>query len=500
MQNKILLIVGIALCFPPVQSMAKQNSDTPTETRQPNIIYILADDLGYGELGCYGQKKIKTPNLDDLAQSGMRFTQHYSGSAVCACSRCVLLTGKHTGHAYIRANKEMGGWGPNEPEGQLPIPGEEVTLAEILKQQGYATACIGKWGLGGPGSTGHPCFQGFDLFYGYLCQRVAHNYYPTHLWHNHDVDVLGNRQFPAHQKIDAAPSDESHWCAYSGNVYAPDRMIGQALEFITANREKPFFLYFATPVPHVAIQVPDDSLSQYAGQFDDQPYLGQNGYLPHLMPRAGYAAMITRMDRDIGRILERIRELNLEKDTFIMFSSDNGPTYNGGTDAKFFNSAGPLRGLKGSLWEGGIRVPMIASWPGNIPADSTSDLVSGFQDVLPSICEVAGAKIPSGLDGISMIPTLLGQNASNPQEQKTHEYLYWELLNQQAVRSGNWKMYRTADKNGKIKSRLFNLADDIGEQDDLSETQTDQFARLLSIAKKARFPSEQFPSPFDRKD
>ncbi len=210
--------------------------------------------------------------------------------------------------------------------------------------------------------------------------------------------------------------------------------------------------------------------------------------------------MITRMDRDIGRILERIRELNLEKDTFIMFSSDNGPTYNGGTDARFFNSSGPLRGLKGSLWEGGIRVPMIASWPGKISADSASDLVSGFQDVLPSVCELVGAEIPSELDGISMIPTLLGQNASNPQEQKNHEYLYWELLNQQAVRSGNWKMYRTADKNGKITSRLFNLTDDIGEQNDLAKTQTDQFARMLSIAQKARSPSEQFPSPFDRKD
>jgi len=469
-------------------SMADQG-DAPAP---PNIIYILADDLGYNELGSYGQKKIKTPHLDDLAKRGMKFSQHYSGSAVCACSRCVLLTGKHTGHAYIRNNREMGGWGPNEPEGQLPLPDDAITLAELLKERGYQTAAIGKWGLGGPGSSGHPCYQGFDKFYGYLCQRVAHNYYPTHLWDNHDVDVLGNPHFKAHQKIDAPPSNPEDWKQYTGPVYATDRMIEEAVEFIEENRDQPFFLYYATPIPHVAIQVPQDSLQPYLGKFEETPYLGNKSYLPHPAPRAGYAGMISRMDRNIGKLLATVNQLGLEQNTLVIFSSDNGPTFNGGSDSQFFESAGPLRGLKVSLHEGGIRVPMIATWPGKIKAGTTSNLISGFQDVLPTLTELTGASTPTGIDGISLLPTLLDSG-----EQQQHDYLYWELGNQQSVRSGPWKLYRHADKNGEIRADLFNLNDDLGQKKNLAKEEPEQLQKMIQLARQARIPSPEFPSRFD---
>ncbi len=469
-------------------SMADQG-DAPAP---PNIIYILADDLGYNELGSYGQKKIKTPHLDDLAKRGMKFSQHYSGSAVCACSRCVLLTGKHTGHAYIRNNREMGGWGPDEPEGQLPLPDNAITLAELLKERGYQTAAIGKWGLGGPGSTGHPCYQGFDKFYGYLCQRVAHNYYPTHLWDNHDVDVLGNPHFKAHQRIDTPPSNPEDWKQYTGPVYATDRMIEEAVDFIEENRDQPFFLYYATPIPHVAIQVPQDSLQPYLGKFDETPYLGNKSYLPHPAPRAGYAGMISRMDRNIGKLLATVNQLGLEQNTLVIFSSDNGPTFNGGSDSEFFESAGPLRGLKVSLHEGGIRVPMIATWPGKIKAGTTSNLVSGFQDVLPTLTELTGASTPAEIDGISLLPTLLDSG-----EQQQHDYLYWELGNQQSVRSGPWKLYRHADKNGEIRADLFNLDEDLGQKKNLAKEEPEQLQKMVQLARQARVPSPEFPSRFD---
>lgn len=364
--------------------------------RQPNIIFILADDLGYGELGCYGQQKIETPNLDRLAEEGMRFVQHYSGSPVCAPSRCVLLTGKHTGHAYIRDNREMGGWGPDARKGQLPIPEGTTTLGRLLQARGYATCAIGKWGLGGPDSTGHPNKQGFDHWYGYLCQRVAHNYYPTHLWRNREKHVLeGNKWFSAHQRLKKTPADPAGYERYKGAQYAPDLMIEEALAFIRRHRNTPFLLYYATPVPHAAIQVPEDSLAPYRGRWEDQPYLGQKGYLPHPAPRAGYAAMVTRMDPDVGRVLALLKQLGLEENTLVMFSSDNGPAFNGGTDSRFFGSAGPLRGLKCDLYEGGIRVPLIARWKGHIQPGATTDHISAFWDVLPTRPTPTQVPVPS---------------------------------------------------------------------------------------------------------
>ncbi|MFA9453552.1 MAG: sulfatase-like hydrolase/transferase, partial [Candidatus Aminicenantaceae bacterium] len=307
--------------------------------RRPNIIYILADDLGYNELGCYGQKKIRTPSLDRMASEGMRFTQHYAGSPVCAPSRCTLLTGKHTGHAYIRDNDEMPERGDvwNDPsiEGQRPLPDGTHTIGTALKSSGYVTGAIGKWGLGGPEDSGHPNRQGFDHWYGYLCQREAHNYYPPHLWRNESKHELGgNPRFKAHQRLpeDADPHDPAAYARYSGRDYSPDLMLSEALEFIRTHQTIPFFLYIAHTVPHLALQVPEDSLEEYAGSFPEEPYLGDRGYLPHPTPRAAYAAMITRMDRDIGRILALLQELGLEKDTLVLFSSDNGPTYTGGAD------------------------------------------------------------------------------------------------------------------------------------------------------------------------
>ncbi len=458
-------------------------STTPLENggRPPNIVYLYADDLGIGEIGPYGQRTIRTPTLDRLAAEGMLFTQHYSGSAVCAPSRAVLLTGKHTGHAFIRDNKELGGWGPDEPEGQWPLAADEVTLAERLRQAGYVTGAMGKWGLGGPDGEGHPNLQGFDLFYGYLCQRVAHNYYPTHLWRNGDKEMLpGNDYFAAHQRIDAPPDDPSGYEQYRGETYAPDRMGEAALQFIRDSADRPFFLYFPTIVPHVAIQVPEDSLAQYGGRLDEAPYLGQEGYLPHPEPRAAYAAMITRMDRDLGRIVDLIDELGLADTTLILFSSDNGPTYAGGADSEFFESAAELRGLKGQLYEGGIRAPMIARWPGHIEAGSTSNHVSAQWDVLPTVLEIAGLDAQDGVDGRSFAPTLLGRS-----KQARHGYLYWELL-------------RFADEAGELRVELYDLAaDHPAETTDLAESRPDRVQQLLTMAHEARTPSELFPSAFD---
>lgn len=462
--------------------------------QRPNIIYILADDLGYNEVGAYGQAKIKTPNLDQLAAQGMRFTQHYSGSPVCAPSRGTLLTGKHTGHAYIRDNYEMGGWGLNEPEGQLPLRDEEFTIAEMLKQQDYATGFVGKWGLGGPDSEGHPNNQGFDFFYGYLCQRVAHNYYPTHLWRNGEPDSLeGNPYFSAHQKIaEPMTSEDEYYKRFQGKQYAPDRMIDEAFDFIRQNKSRPFFLEFATPVPHVAIQVPKEALDPYRGAFDETPYLGQKGYLPHPYPLAGYAAMISRMDGDIGKLLALLDELGLADNTIVMFSSDNGTTFNGGTNAAFFESVGPLRGLKGSVFEGGIRVPMIARWPGKIAAGTVSDHPSAFWDVLPTIADIVGEDAPQNIDGVSFLPALLGQS-----NQPKHDHLYWEYHaygGMQAVRTGDWKAVRLKIReNPDAPIQLFNLADDLGEKNDVAAQHPDIVAQIQSImAARSTSPIEDW--------
>ena len=491
-----LALVPLLGCLPllPAGLARQQPSAAEREPRRPNIVYILADDLGYGELGSYGQRRIHTPNLDRLAQQGMRFTRHYSGSPVCAPSRCVLLTSKHTGHAFVRGNKEVGGWGPDQPEGQVPLPAQELTLAERLREQGYATAVVGKWGLGGPGSSGHPCYQGFDFFYGLLCQRVAHNYYPTHLWRNHDVDVLaGNAWFSAHQRLEEAPDSAEAYAVYAGRIYAPDRMLEEALGFIDDHAAAPFFLYYASPIPHVALQVPADSLGEYSGELDEGAYLGQHGYLPHPEPRAAYAAMVTRLDRDIGRLLESLEAHGLTRDTIVMFSSDNGPTYAGGADSSFFESTAGLRGLKGSVYEGGLRVPLIVRWPDHVAAGSESAHPSAFQDVGPTVMELLGAGPLEGVDGISFAPTLTAMG-----EQREHELLYFEYPEadgQQALIAGRWKLVRRGLRKGPARSELYDLESDPSESTDLAAREPEVLARLLALAAREHVTSPEFPLP-----
>ena len=473
-----------------------QGLEKPFDSAQgrPNIIFILADDLGYGDVGCFGQTKIRTPNIDRLAAEGMRFTQHYAGNNVCAPSRCVLMTGLHPGHAYIRNNRQVPG-----TEGQFPIPLDTVTLPKLLKQQGYATGAFGKWGLGGPGTTGDAFKQGFDPFYGYLSQTEAHNYYPDHLWLNDRKVMLDNPVFAWSQRFpaDADPHDAKNYTRYAGKVYSADVIAAQAREFIRANQQRPFFLYFATTVPHVALQVPEDSLAEYLGKWPDAPYLGDHNYLPHRAPRAAYAAMITRMDREVGRIMDLVKELGLEKQTLFVFSSDNGPVGDkiGGADCDFFQSAGPLRGRKGSNWEGGIREPTIARWKGRIPAGITSEQVSGFEDWLPTLLEVAGAKklIPARLDGISLMPTLLGET------QPPRPFLYRESPGyggQQSIRVGDWKGIRmNLNKDMNAPLELYNLKNDIAETKNVAADHPDIVAQMLKTMKEQHTPSKDFPLP-----
>ena len=460
---------------------------------KPNVIYILADDLGYGELGCFGQEKIRTPSIDRIAAEGMKFSQHYSGSPVCAPSRCVLLTGKHTGHAYIRNNSEMRErgevWRNPLVEGQYPLPENTFSIGRLFQSAGYTTGVIGKWGLGGPGTSGEPNSQGFDHWYGYLCQRRAHNYYPIHLWRNRERHILAwNKYFYPHQRLpqDRDPYDKSSYAEYSGKQYSMDLMAEEALGFIRENRNKPFFLYLPFTVPHAAIQVPEDSLKEYEGAFPETPYTGDKGYLPHPAPRAGYAAMVTRMDREIGRIMSLLKELGIDDKTLIIFSSDNGPTFNGGTDSEFFHSAGPLRGLKTMLYEGGIRVPTVVRWPGSIKPGRVSAHVSAFWDWLPTFAELLGVRPDGDTDGISLLPTLLG----NPEKQKNHDYLYWEYSGKQAVRRSEWKAYRSSVDS---PLELYNLKDDIAEQHDLAGQRPDMVKEMEDIMMAARVESELFP-------
>ena len=471
----------------------------------PNIVVILADDLGAYELGCYGQKKIRTPNIDQIAERGIRFERAYSGSTVCAPSRAVLLTGKHTGHCAIRGNREIGGWGPEEPEGQWPLPADEVTLAEVLRQAGYYTAAFGKWGLGGPGSEGHPCLQGFDHFYGYLCQRVAHNYYPTHLWRNHDVDVLhGNDYFPAHQRIEAPlDSEDAYYERYAGRDYAPQEMLDEAVRVIDEHAERrsgqPLFIYYASIIPHVALQAPRDLIESYPRDWDDKPYLGDRGYLPCPRPRATYAAMISFLDHEVGTLMERLEAHAMLDNTVVIFTSDNGTTFNGGVDRAFFNSLGDLRGFKTNLYEGGIRAPFIAAGPGieggTEGGGRVSDLLVGIQDILPTACEFAGVAAPDHIDGISLVPELTGSR----QDQQEHEYLYFEFPEgnqQQAIifRDGI-KAIRTNLRRGNTALEVYDLRSDPGETRDIAPENPDLVAQIERVLRAARVPNPIFPIP-----
>ena len=445
----------------------------------PNIIYMLADDLGYGELGSYGQTRIRTPHLDALAQAGMRFTQHYAGSPVCAPSRGTLMTGLHTGHSQIRDNFEVGGYPDPDELGQMPLDSGTFTIGSLLQEAGYVTGAIGKWGMGGRGTIGQPHHQGFDYFFGYLDQQLAHNYYPTHLWRNGERVELDNEYFHPHQRFEGEdPSDPAEYEQYAGNEYSLDVMADDALRFLDEHSSEPFFLYLPFTILHLALQVPDSSLVEYEGAFDEEPYLGDRSYLPHYRPFSACAGMITRMDAQIGRILARLEELGLSENTLVMFTSDNGATYTGGVDAEYFDSSAGLRGLKGSVYEGGIRVPMIARWPGRITAGSTSSQVSAFWDMMPTLADLVGTPTPEGLDGVSFLPALLGET-----EQVEHPAMYWEyhgLWNgAQAVRIGQWKGVRLGghdDADAPIE--LYDLDVDPNETTDVAGDHPDVVARV----------------------
>ena len=493
------LIVVLILILLASQAVTARAAAEPG--RPPNIVFLLADDLGYGDLGCYGQTKIRTPNLDRLAAEGMRFQAHYAGSNVCAPSRCVLMTGMHPGHGYIRENRQARGF----PEGQEPVPEGWLKLPRLLKGQGYTLGGFGKWGLGPVGSTGDPRRQGFDRFFGYNCQAVAHNYYPTHLWDNETSIPLRNPPFPAHQKLPATadPTDPASYARFTGLDYAPDLITTEAVKFLRAEaaRDHPFFLYYPTTVPHLALQVPDDSLGAYAGQFPETPYTGDRGYLPHRQPRAAYAAMVTRLDREVGRLLATLDELGLRDQTIVVFTSDNGPLYDrlGGTDTDFFASAGGLRGRKGSNGEGGFREPCLVRWPGQIAPGTVTDRVTGFEDWLPTLLDLIGAPaaIPPGLDGISFAPTLLGQ------AQPPRPFLYRESPGyggQQSVRVGDFKaIRRNLNPPPRAKDQtpgpleLYNLATDPTESHNIAPDQPAIATQLQTLLQSEHTPSALFP-------
>ncbi|MFV2066235.1 MAG: arylsulfatase [Pirellulales bacterium] len=463
-----------------IASLAQPTFGGPPD--RPNIVFILADDLGYGDLGCYGQPRIETPHIDRLAAEGIRFTQHYAGSTVCAPSRCTLMTGRHTGHAQVRGNR------------RVPLGVETVTVAERLQRAGYQTALIGKWGLGEPDTTGVPTRQGFDQFFGYLNQRHAHNYYPDYLWRN-ETRVRLENVMPPYQGVGAG-------VAIRKVEYSHDLLIAEALKFIDSRDETPFFLYLALTIPHANNEAGKAGMEVPS----DEPYTDRDWP----QPQKNHAAMITRMDRDIGRLMRRLADRQFDANTVVLFTSDNGPHREGGADPEFFDSNGPLRGIKRDLYEGGIRVPLVARWPGKVPAGQTCNHPSAFWDFLPTACELARTDPPAEIDGISYLPALLGRA-----EQRKHETLYWEFYEQggkQAVRWGDWKGIRLGvaqlrrqkedasvgqnrasesggprDASGELQ--LFDLATDPGETNDIAPRHPDVVRRIERMMAEAHTPS-----------
>ncbi len=452
--------------------------------KQPNVIYILADDLGIGDIGCYGQTKIQTPNLDKLASQGMRFTEHYAGSTVSAPSRSSLMTGLHTGHTPIRGNREM-----KDAEGQNPMPGDTYTIAKMFKDAGYSTGAFGKWGLGYPGSEGDPNMQGFDQFFGYNCQRMAHRYYPTHLWDNQEKYILEGNDFN------------------NQAIYAPDVVHERSLDYIRkqANDSKPFFAYLALIQPHAELLAPEDEiLEHYRGKFEETPFIHPKAgadygsenfdlslYCSQPEPHATFAAMVSRLDKYVGEVMQTLDELGIADNTIIVFSSDNGPHVEGGADPDFFNSNASRRGYKRDLTDGGIRTPMLVRWNNKIKAGSTSDHISAFWDIMPTMAQVIGAEAPANTDGISMLNEWLGE------DQKEHEYLYWEYTagkGDMAVRMGDWKAIRTNLHNttdGPVA--IYNIKKDPKELNNVADSHPELVEKAKSIMQKEHTKSELFP-------
>ncbi|MGI4866370.1 MAG: arylsulfatase [Janthinobacterium lividum] len=446
--------------------------------RPPNIIFIVADDLGYGDISCYGQQRFKTPNIDRLAAEGMKFTQGYAGTAVCAPSRSSFFTGQHTGHTPIRGNLAV------KPEGQYPLPDSSRIIPQLLKQAGYATGCFGKWGLGGPGTSGDPVNKGIDEFFGYNSQTLAHNYYPYYLWHNREKVLL--------------PENSGSRSA----TYAPELIQQHLLAFIEHNQAQPFALFMTTVIPHAELAAPPAYMRQAIGKYGlEKPFIGPDTsspaftkagpYLSQPHPRAAVVAMMRVLDDQVGQIMRKLKELHIDDNTLVIFTSDNGPSPEGGKELAYFNSSGGLRGEKRDLYEGGIRVPFIARWPGQVKAGTVTPQLAAFWDLLPTFTELAGLKTPAHLDGLSLLPTLTGRG-----QQAQHPYLYWEFYEQGgsvAARLGKWKAVRlnmAATPTGPIE--LYDLAADPGEKHDLAAQQPALIARFQQIFTKEHVPSPVF--------
>ncbi len=450
--------------------------------RAPNIILILADDLGWGDIGCYGQRKILTPNIDRLASEGMRFTHFYSGASVCAPSRCVLMTGKHGGRCRVRGNA------PLALRLKQSLTRGDVTVAAMLKQAGYATALAGKWGLGDADTPGHPLLHGFDSSFGYLDQVHAHIFYPEWLWRGREKVALPNRVRPVPVGKDGA------WGAggitEKAEVYSPKVMLDESLAFIERNRARPFFLYFATTIPHA-----NNEAAKELGNGAEVPDLGAYKDQPWPEPEKGYAAMISYLDTQVGAILERLKSLGLDDNTLVIFTSDNGPEKKEftGYDTAFFKSSGPYRGFKRDHTDGGIRTPFIARWPGKIKAGRSSEHVGYFGDFMATAAELADAPVPGDLDSISLAPTLLGRAS----EQHKHDFLYWEYLggsvssSQAALMDGRWKAIRIGAATAPLE--LYDLREDIGEANNVTASHPEIVARLEAYLKTAREDSPNWP-------
>jgi arylsulfatase A-like enzyme len=501
MKNSTFILSASLLLLTACQSRQEEKAGT----EKPNIIYILADDLGYADLGCYGQEKIETPNIDALATGGLRFIQHYTSAPVCAPARCMLLTGLHAGHAQIRGNDEVPERGDvwnfeamaNDPnlEGQRPMKPGTQTIGTLLQQAGYKTGIIGKWGLGGPLTESTPNKQGFDFFFGYNCQRQAHTYFPVHLWRNDEKVPLSNRMVPPATPLpeDTDPYDPESYSDYWLTDYAGELMQKELIGFIRDNKDQPFFLYFANPIPHLPLQAPPHWIEHYVKKFgDEEPYTGDRGYFPHRHPRACYAAMVSCFDEQVGEIVATLKELGVYENTLIFFSSDNGPSSSGGTNSPWFESAKPFKStegrIKGYVNEGGIRIPMIAHWPGKIEPGTVSGLISAHYDVLPTLCKLTGVESAGHIDGISFLPTLLGK-----EQQKKHKFLYWEFPaygGQQAVRMGKWKGIRKNIFNDSLQIRLYNLEEDIQELNDVAALHPDVIKKIETIFQQEHIPAE----------
>lgn len=487
--NRVIKILSIIITLSVISACNKQKMTNETsQIRKPNIIYILADDLGYGDLSLTGQVKFSTPNIDKLSKDGIFFTQHYSGSTVCAPSRSSLMTGQHTGHTFIRGNKEV------QPEGQHPLDSSIVTVAELLKSGGYVTGAFGKWGLGYPSSEGDPNNQGFDEFYGFNCQRLAHNYYPYYLWHNQTKEILKENQ------------------GQNTGTYAPEIVHNKAMAFLEKNKDTTFFMYYPSMIPHAELLAPEKYMEKFRGKLSpEKKYKGVSSSYAESMeriyqkdgdysfqdePHAAFAAMVYLLDKQVGEIRKKVEELGIAENTIIIFTSDNGPHQEGGADPNYFNSNADLRGYKRDLYEGGIRVPMIAYWPEKIKANSTSNHISAFWDFLPTVCEIAQIKTPQNIDGISFLPELLGE------KQENHDYLYWEFLEQggkQALRLGDWKGIRlNMSNNAEAPIELYNLASDIGEQNNIAAENPEIVEKIVNIMEKEHTFSKEFSFGYEK--